>query len=232
MSSYPCTPGCAVWASSVQGVRALIRGEMPDVPPLGCLQTFRSGAPAQLGGVSCSPGLPPPGNQPADFRRQRLEPLPVGVAQRSGRSTLSVPNRWGHLLAELGPNRPRRRIRPRSSEPNRCRGGLGAETGRRRPSDAPRTGHRGDPRAFRAGSPVRQNRSLAAKAGHQRFDKRTSRSRCREDKRQKRTRGPSPPRQSSSGNIGRRMWRKVKRAGLMAVRPGVSTSMTRPAIGP
>ena len=42
-----------------------------------------------VGGVSCSPELPPPGNQPADFRRQRLEPLPVGVAQRSGRSILS-----------------------------------------------------------------------------------------------------------------------------------------------
>jgi hypothetical protein len=43
----PVHPGMCSLGSSARAVRFLIRGEMPDVPPLGCLQTFALGGPAR-----------------------------------------------------------------------------------------------------------------------------------------------------------------------------------------
>jgi hypothetical protein len=43
----PVHPWMCSLGSSARAVPALIRGEMPDVPPLGCLQTFALGGPAR-----------------------------------------------------------------------------------------------------------------------------------------------------------------------------------------
>jgi hypothetical protein len=43
----PVHPWMSDLGSSARAVRFLVRGEMPDVPPLGCLQTFALGGPAR-----------------------------------------------------------------------------------------------------------------------------------------------------------------------------------------
>ena len=225
----PVHPWMCSLGMSVQGVRALIRGEMPEERPLGCLHSFRS--PARWEAYRAV----------LDYLRQATTPqtFVADVLNRFPWESLNGP------AGRLSPFRTDGGIRWLSW----IHIDLDAEFARDllNSTDAVVVW---EPSQDDVDPAMRLERVIAAIREHfepeARFGdievwrrKPVSSAPTRDESVQsagringgKRAR-TVPARQSSSGNIGLRMWRKVKRAGSMAVSPGVSTSMTRPAIGP